>query len=109
MIEQYDPREGRILSLLDPEGALGPEPAGRPGRSGGQALAAYKTMVLARQVDEWAVSLNRQGRMPTYPPNKGQEANSIGALMALKPDDWLVPAFRELGGLLVRGISLKQW
>lgn len=109
MIEQYDPREGRLLSLLDQEGKLGPVPAGMPRMSDEQALAAYKTMVLARQVDEWAVSLNRQGRMPTYPPNKGQEANSIGALLALKPDDWLVPAFRELGGMLIRGISPAQW
>jgi len=47
--------------------------------------------------------------MPTYALNKGQEANSIGALMALRPDDWFVPAFRELGGMLVRGVSLKQY
>ena len=66
-------------------------------------------MVLARQADEWAVSLNRQGRMPTYALNKGQEANSIGALMAVRADDWFVPAFRELGGMLVRGMSLKQY
>jgi pyruvate dehydrogenase E1 component alpha subunit len=65
-------------------------------------------MVLARQADEWAVSLNRQGRMPTYPPNKSQEANGIGALLALRPDDWFVPAFRELGAWLVRGVPLSQ-
>jgi pyruvate dehydrogenase E1 component alpha subunit len=47
--------------------------------------------------------------MPTYALNKGQEANSVGALMAIRPDDWFVPAFRELGGMLVRGISLKQY
>jgi pyruvate dehydrogenase E1 component alpha subunit len=47
--------------------------------------------------------------MPTYALNKGQEANSIGALMAIRPDDWFVPAFRELGGMLVRGVSLKQY
>jgi len=109
MIEDYDPREGRLLSLLNEEGELARLPAGMPRLSDEQALAAYKTMVLARQADEWALSLNRQGRMPTYPPNKGQEANSIGALMAVRPDDWFVPAFRELGGMLTRGISLKQW
>ena len=109
MIENYDPRKGRMLSLLDAEGTLGPVPPGVPRLTDEQALAAYKTMVLARQADEWAVNLNRQGRMPTYALNKGQEANSIGALMALRPDDWLVPAFRELGGLLIRGITLKQW
>jgi len=109
MFESYDPREGRILSLLDETGRLAPLPPGMPRLTDEQALAAYKTMVLSRQVDEWAVSLNRQGRMPTYALNKGQEANSVGALMAVRPDDWFVPAFRELGGMLVRGISLKQY
>ncbi|HUJ73801.1 MAG TPA: thiamine pyrophosphate-dependent enzyme, partial [bacterium] len=109
MIENYDPREGRMLSLLDAEGKLAPLPPGMPRLTDEQALAAYKTMVLTRQADEWAVNLNRQGRMPTYALNKGQEANSIGALLALRPDDWFVPAFRELGGLLIRGITLKQW
>ncbi len=47
--------------------------------------------------------------MPTYVLNKGQEANSIGALMAVRTDDWFVPAFRELGGMLVRGVTLKQY
>ncbi len=109
MFESYDPREGRVLSLLDETGKLAPFPPEIPRLTDEQALAAYKTMVLSRQADEWAVSLNRQGRMPTYALNKGQEANSVGALMALRPDDWFVPAFRELGGMLVRGISLKQY
>jgi pyruvate dehydrogenase E1 component alpha subunit len=109
MFESYDPREGKILRLLDEAGELAPIPKGMPRLTDEQALAAYKTMVLARQVDEWAVSLNRQGRMPTYALNKGQEANSIGALMAVRPDDWFVPAFRELGGMPIRGVSLKQW
>jgi pyruvate dehydrogenase E1 component alpha subunit len=109
MFENYDPREGHIFSLLDESGKLAPVPHGVPLLSDEQALASYRTMVLSRQVDEWAVSLNRQGRMPTYVLNKGQEANSVGALMAVRPDDWFVPAFRELGGMLVRGISLKQY
>jgi pyruvate dehydrogenase E1 component alpha subunit len=109
MFESFDPREGRTLSLLDETGKLAPPPAGFPLLSDEQALAAYRTMVLARQVDDWAVNLNRQGRMPTYVINKGQEANSVGALMAVRPDDWFVPAFRELGGMLVRGVSVAQY
>jgi len=109
MFESYDPREGRTLSLLDETGKLAPPPAGFPLLTDEQALAAYRTMVLARQIDEWAVNLNRQGRMPTYVINKGQEANSVGALMAVRPDDWFVPAFRELGGMLVRGVSVAQY
>ena len=46
--------------------------------------------------------------MPTYPPNKGQEANGVGALLALRDDDWFIPAFRELGAWLTRGVPLRQ-
>jgi len=107
MFERLDPRRGERLSILRPDGTLDP-PAGVPLLGDPQALEAYRLMVLARQADEWAVNLNRQGRMPTYPPNKGQEANGIGALLALRSDDWLVPAFRELGAWLARGVPLRQ-
>jgi pyruvate dehydrogenase E1 component alpha subunit len=46
--------------------------------------------------------------MPTYAPNKGQEANSMGALLALRPDDWFVPYYREQAGMLHRGVPLAQ-
>ena len=98
-----------MLSILDESGTLHAPPEGFPLLSDEQVLAAYRTMVLARAADEWALSLNRQGRMPTYALNEGQEANSIGSLMALRPDDWFVPAFRELGGMLLRGLSLAQY
>jgi pyruvate dehydrogenase E1 component alpha subunit len=93
VFSHLDPRLGHRLSLLTPQGCLR-IPKGLPRLSDDSTLAAYRIMVLARQADEWAVSLNRQGRMPTYPPNKGQEANGIGALMAVRADDWFVPAFR---------------
>ncbi len=98
-----------MLSILDPSGTLHKPPEGFPLLTNTQALASYRTMILARAADEWALSLNRQGRMPTYALNEGQEANSVGALMALRSDDWFVPAFRELGGILMRGVELSQY
>jgi pyruvate dehydrogenase E1 component alpha subunit len=109
MFECFDPREGRILSVLDESGTMHTPPEGYPMLTNGQALTAYRAMILARAADEWALSLNRQGRMPTYALNEGQEANSVGAIMALQPDDWFVPAFRELGGMLMRGLTLAQY
>lgn len=108
MFEAYDPREGKRLSLLDAEGRRMETAGGIPLPSDEQVLETYRTMVLARQADEWAVSLNRQGRMPTYVLNKGQEANSAGALLALQPEDWFVPSYRELAGMLMRGVPLHQ-
>ena len=31
-----------------------------------------------------------------------------GAVNLNRQDDWFVPAFREFGGMLVRGVSVKQ-
>jgi len=97
------------LSLLDENGVLSKEAKNYPMLSMAELKKAFEIMIQTRVTDEWAVSLNRQGRMPTFAPNKGQEANSIGALLAVRHNDWFVQAFRELGGLIVRGIPLSQW
>ena len=108
MFQAYDPREGKRLALLSADGCLAESAALLPHPSDQEVLETYRVMVLARQADEWAVNLNRQGRMPTYVINQGQEANSAGALLALRPDDWFVPAYRELAGMLQRGLPLHQ-
>ena len=36
-----------------------------------ELVRAYGFMVRARVADEWTISLNRQGRMPTYVPSIG--------------------------------------
>lgn len=109
MFEKYDPRQGKMLRIMKEDGTLEGDIQGLPIMSDEELIRAYKLIVLARETDEWAVSLNRQGRLPTYAPNKGQEANTVGALMALRNDDWFVQAFRELGGLLVRNVPLRQY
>jgi len=72
-----------------------------------QQLAAYRTMVLARVIDERCLMLQRQGRIGFYVPMQGQEAAQVGAALALQPDDWIFPAYRELGVALVRGVPLR--
>jgi pyruvate dehydrogenase E1 component alpha subunit len=108
MFETLPVADENPLSFLDIHGNLNGIPAGAPLLPDADILSAYRLMLLARQADEWAVSLNRQGRMATYPLNKGQEANAVGAALSLRPDDWMVPAFRELGALIARGIPLHQ-
>ena len=68
----------------------------------------YAHMVLTRQLDERMFSLQRQGRLGTFARVAGQEAAHVGAAWALRPTDWLVPAFRETGALLLRGIPMEQ-
>jgi pyruvate dehydrogenase E1 component alpha subunit len=108
MFETLALTDEEYLSLLGPDGKLKDTAPQAPLLSDREVLSAYRLMLLARQADEWAVSLNRQGRMATYPPNKGQEANAVGAVLALREDDWLVPSFRELGALIAKGIPLHH-
>jgi pyruvate dehydrogenase E1 component alpha subunit len=68
----------------------------------------YKAMMLGRVADIKALQYQRQGRMLTYAPIRGQEAAQVGVVAALKQQDWMVPAFREMAGMLYRGASLKQ-
>ncbi|PSQ57657.1 pyruvate dehydrogenase (acetyl-transferring) E1 component subunit alpha [Halobacteriales archaeon SW_8_68_21] len=71
-------------------------------------VGMYRHMRLARHFDGRAVSLQRQGRMGTYPPLSGQEGAQIGSAYALDDDDWMLPSYREHGAALVHGLPLKQ-
>jgi pyruvate dehydrogenase E1 component alpha subunit len=103
LTDDYDPLMKRMLQVLDQDGKV-VSPSLDPHLDPEILMRAYRTMVLARLMDEKAVILQRQGRMGAYPPNKGQEAASLGPAMAIGKDDWLVWAFRELAGLLWKGL-----
>jgi 2-oxoisovalerate dehydrogenase E1 component len=94
------------LQVLDEHGAV--DAALDPGLDDRQLLELYQAMVLAREADQRMLKLQRQGRLGTFPPSTGQEAIACGATLALRPTDWFVPAYRELGGRLMRGEPLEQ-
>lgn len=89
------------LSVLSPDGKL--DKKLEPKISDSDLRKLYKTMLGSRLLDERAFKMQRQGRIGTYPPCKGQEAASLGAAYCLRPDDWMVPAFRENAAMLWRG------
>ena len=68
----------------------------------------YRVMVLTRNLDTRGLQLQRQGRIGFYIGCLGQEAAHIGSAYALKPEDWVFPAYREIGSMLLRGITLNQ-
>jgi TPP-dependent pyruvate/acetoin dehydrogenase alpha subunit len=78
-----------------------------PDLSEAQLLRIYKAMLLGRRVDELLLVLQWQGRIGTFAPTKGQEASQIGAVAALRKEDWLVPAFREAAAAIYRGTPLS--
>ena len=89
---------GTITAAPSGEGDLAPD----------QTMSAYRLMVLSRTTDERCLSLQRQGRIGFYAPLLGQEAAQVGCALALKADDWMFPAYRELAVALTRGASLKS-
>ena len=94
------------VEVLGAEGAV--DEALMPDLAPAQIQQLYRHMVLTRQFDERMFKLQRQGRLGTYPRVAGQEGAHVGAAFALRPDDWLVPAFRETGALTLRGLSMEQ-
>lgn len=68
----------------------------------------YRLMVLGRLWDHKCINLQRTGRMFTYPPLEGQEAVSVGSVLAVKPEDWLFPSYREWFIYHIRGGPLSM-
>lgn len=71
-------------------------------------LKMYQYMVLVRVLDTRGMALQRQGRIGFYVPSHGEEAVQVGSASALTPEDWIVPAYREQGALLLRGFPLRK-
>ncbi len=92
------------LEILDTEGRV--DSALMPEVDPSRIRDLYRDMVLMRTFDTKALKLQRQGRMGTWPPIKGQEAVQAGVAMAMGEGDWLIPAFREHGIMVLRGVPL---
>ncbi len=71
-------------------------------------LAAYRTMVLIRNFDQKAISLQRTGQLGTYPSVLGQEAIGTAIGQSMRKDDVLAPYYRDLAAQTLRGVSLKE-
>ena len=94
------------LSVLDSEGNL--DAALEPKLSADELKSLYRAMVLGRRLDERMVRLQRQGRVGTFAPIKGQEASQIGSVFALRKADWMVPSFRETAAMIWRGWPIEK-
>jgi pyruvate dehydrogenase E1 component alpha subunit len=95
------------LSILSAEGKI--DAALEPKLSDADLRKLYKTMLSTRRVDERCLHLQRQGRIGTYGPCKGQEATPLGVAYCLRKEDWLVPTYRELSAFLWRGWPLDRY
>ncbi len=107
MFEEFSPLKKKIFRIMDNNGKV-KNKKWMPELKDKEIINAYKDMLFARTADLMTVNYQRQGRIFTYPPNYGQEAISGAVAQNITKEDWLVPAFRELGAWLSKGVSLKE-
>jgi pyruvate dehydrogenase E1 component alpha subunit len=94
------------LDILDEKGQA--DASLIPSISDGKLKNMYELLVLARTFDQRALSLQREGRLGTYPSILGQEASQMASALAAEKDDWLFPSFRESGVYVARNFPLDR-
>src|ERR1700728_3354855 len=96
------------LQLIDQDG----QPGGNPGELTLPAPDVlrdlHRRMVLGRRFDTQATALTKQGRLAVYPSSHGQDACQVGAVLALRGQDWLFPTYRDSVAILTRGVPATR-
>lgn len=67
--------------------------------------ALWRAMVIGRRFDAQATALTKQGRLAVYPSSRGQDACQVAPILALRPEDWFFPTYRDSMALITRGID----
>jgi pyruvate dehydrogenase E1 component alpha subunit/2-oxoisovalerate dehydrogenase E1 component alpha subunit len=97
VIQRVMPVLGEPSTVADPE----LDPA--------EEHALLEWMLLIRALDEKLMLLQRQGRIAFFGPSAGQEASVVGSGFVARQQDWIYPALREGGILLMRGFPIERW
>ena len=93
------------LQLIDPGGRAGRNPGGLTLPEPAMLLELYRRMALGRRFDRQATTLTKQGRLAVYPSSRGQDACQVGAVLALRDQDWLFPTYRDTVAVVTRGVD----
>lgn len=80
----------------------------RKGLTDEDLVAFYRQLLLPRMIEEKMLVLLRQGRVSKWFSGIGQEAISVGATLALRRHEWVMPLHRNLGVFTVRGMPLEK-
>ena len=95
-----------LVSILDKDGKA--QKGKDPNLPKEELQLLYRLMVSTRLLDERGLAMQRQGRIGFYLQSTGQEASHIGAAYALDDGDWLFPAYRQPGILLLREVAIDK-
>jgi pyruvate dehydrogenase E1 component alpha subunit len=93
------------LQLIDPAGHSRPDAGGLKRPEPEILLGLYRRMVLGRRFDQQATALTKQGRLAVYPSSHGQDACQVGAVLALREQDWLFPTYRDTVAVVTRDVD----
>ncbi len=107
---------GMATDIAQPAGGAQPGGIGEPSGSESSAGSAHLTlddrvallraMLMMRGVEERAMTLYRQGKVPgSFYDGYGQEAVSAGPAFAMAAEDRLCVLHRDLAAHLIRGVS----
>lgn len=73
-------------------------------------LELYRLMTAVRHLDVAAVAWQRQGILPAYAPELGQEAAQVGSALAMElTRDFVFPTYRELGVARAAGVDMVDY
>ncbi|HEX3621416.1 MAG TPA: thiamine pyrophosphate-dependent enzyme, partial [Acidimicrobiales bacterium] len=76
------------------------------GLSADDVVGMYRTVLLARFIDQRAWNLTRTGKARFYIPAEGQEAAQVGSAWALRAGhDVALPYYRDVGVVLTLGMT----
>ncbi len=80
----------------------------RKGKSDELLLKIYRELLLPRMIEEKMLNLLRQGRISKWFSGIGQEAISVGTVLAMDPNEYILPMHRNLGIFTGRGMPFHQ-
>jgi pyruvate dehydrogenase E1 component alpha subunit len=85
-----------------------PPPLTRPSSQLDHLADLYRQMLLIRRLEEEAARAYAQGKIGGFLHLYiGQEAVAVGAIAALKPEDYVVTTYRDHGVAIAKGVSAK--
>lgn len=71
-------------------------------------ISLYESILRPRLIEEKMLILLRQGKISKWFSGIGQEAVSVGAVMALEADEYILPMHRNLGVFTGRNMPLER-
>jgi len=94
------------LRLLEADGSLA-EGARAPGIDSEALTRLYEILARSRALDEALAARRARGEIARHHGLAGEESVSLGAALALSPDDWLLAGPADSAALLHRGATVS--